>query len=101
MYNIRINMKDMQAIHNQDPLIQKLQLAAVYLETIQELYQDKEAQLELIEPLQEVLSMIRGIRREVLTQELMSVLNKEDLPEVARKEKVRKVFQLLAKEKSL
>jgi hypothetical protein len=100
MYNIRIIMEDIQAKHNREPLVHKFQSATAYLETILEMYQRKEAPLELAEQLQGVIGVIRGIRWEVLTQELKTVLNTEDLPEAARKKKVGKIFQLLAKDGS-
>ena len=78
----------------------KLQSATAYLETILEMYQRKEAPLKLAEQLQGVIGVIRGIRREVLIQELTTILHNEDLPESGRKEKVGKIFQLLAKETS-
>jgi hypothetical protein len=88
--------RDIQARHNQDLTIRKLQSATAYLETIQEVYQDKEAQLELIEPLQAVVSMLQEVHREVLLRELTTVLHNEDLPTATRKDKVAKLFQLLA-----
>jgi hypothetical protein len=60
-----------------------------------ELYQRKEDPLELVQPLHTVMGMLHEIRREVLTQELTTVLHNEDLPETARKEKVVKIFHLL------
>jgi DNA-binding FrmR family transcriptional regulator len=71
----------MQLKHNQEPLVHKLQSATAYVETILEMYQRKEAPLKLVEQLQGVIGMIRGIRREVLTQELTTILHNEDLPE--------------------
>jgi hypothetical protein len=68
-----------------------LQSATAYLETIQEKYQDKEAPLELVQPLHAVIGMLQEIRREILLQELTTVLHNEDLPR-----KVVKIFQLLA-----
>jgi NAD(P)H-nitrite reductase large subunit len=96
MYNIRMHMRDMQVIHTQEPLAQKLQSAIAYLETFLELYQRKEDPLELVQPLHTVMGMLQEIRREVLLQELTTVLNNEDLPRAERKEKVVKIFQLLA-----
>jgi hypothetical protein len=95
MYNIRILMKDIQVRSKQDPLARKLQSATAYLETLLELYQRTEDPLELIQPLHTVMGMLQDIRREVLTRELTTVLNNEDLPETVRKEKVVSIFQLL------
>jgi DNA-binding FrmR family transcriptional regulator len=82
--------------YNQEPIVRKLQSATAYIETIQELYQRKEARLELVQLLQAVGGMLHEIRREVLLQELTSVLHNEALPPATRKEKVVKIFQLLA-----
>jgi hypothetical protein len=76
-------------------LIGKLQSATAYLETIQDKYQDKEASLELVKPLQAVMGMLHEIRREILLQELKTVLHDEDLQPAIKKEKVVKIFQLL------
>jgi hypothetical protein len=83
-------------MQKRDILVQKLQSATAYLETIQEIYQSKEAPLELVQSVQTVVGMLQEIRREVLLQELTSVLHNEALPTAARKEKVVKIFQLLA-----
>jgi hypothetical protein len=77
-------------------LVRKWQSATAYLEAIQEKYQDKEAPLELAEHLHAVIGVLKEIHREVVIQELRSVLNNEDLPATRRKEKVIKLFQLLA-----
>jgi hypothetical protein len=90
-----IPTNNMHVIHNQESILRKLQSATAYLETAQEMYQDKEAPLELVHPLEAVVSMLREIRREVLVQELRSILHDEDLPTVIRKEKAVKIFQLL------
>jgi hypothetical protein len=82
--------------YNQDLIVRKLQSATAYLETIQEKYQDQETPLELIRPLHAVVSMLHEIRREVLLQELTTILHNEDLPTATRKDKVVKLFQLLA-----
>jgi hypothetical protein len=95
MYNIRMYMRDMQLIHSQEPLAQKLQSAIAYMETFLEQYQRKEDPLELVQPLHTVMGMLQEIRREVLTRELTTVLNNEDLPETVRNEKVVRIFQLL------
>jgi hypothetical protein len=95
MYNIRIPMKDIQTLYKQDPLARKLQSATAYVETFLELYQRKEDPLELVHPLQTVMGILQEIRREVLTRELTTVLNNEDLSETVRNEKVVKIFQLL------
>jgi DNA-binding FrmR family transcriptional regulator len=86
---------DMQAIHNQQPIIRKLQSATAYLETIQELYQSNEDPLELAGQLQAAIGVLREIRREVLLQELTTALHNEDLQETVRNEKVVRIFQLL------
>jgi hypothetical protein len=96
MYNIRILMKDIRAKSKHVPLTRKLQSATAYVETFLELYQGNEDPLELIQPLHAVMGMLQDIRREVLLQELTTVLNNEDLPETVRNEKVVKIFQLLA-----
>ena len=96
MYNIRILMKDIQARYTQDPLTRKMESATAYVETLQELYQRREAPLEIVWALQEVIDLLQEIHREVLLQELTSVLHNEDLPRAERKEKVVKIFQLLA-----
>ena len=83
-------------MQQQDTLVRKLQSATAYLETFMELYQRNEDPLELVEPLQVVMSMLQEIRREVLLQELTATLHSEDLPEAARNEKVVTIFQLLA-----
>jgi hypothetical protein len=72
-----------------------LQSATAYLETILELYQNKEAPLELAEHLQAVIGMIQKIRWELLIRELTTILHNEALPAATRKEKVVKIFQLL------
>jgi hypothetical protein len=93
-------MRDIQTRHKQDPLARKLQSATAYVETFLELYQRKEDPLELVQPLHAVMGMLQEVRREVLTQELTTVLNDENLPEAARNEEVEKIFQLLAKDES-
>jgi hypothetical protein len=85
-------MKDIQTRSRQDPLARKLQSATAYGETFLELYQRKEDPLELIQPLQTVMGMLQEIRREILRQELTTVLNNEDLPETVRTEKVVRIF---------
>jgi DNA-binding FrmR family transcriptional regulator len=87
IYNMRMQRRE--------PLARKLQSATAYLETIQEMYQDKAAPLELVEPLQAVLGMLQEVQREVVFQELMTVLHNETVPVEARKDKVIKLFQLL------
>jgi hypothetical protein len=82
-------------MHQQDTLVRKLQTATAYLETAQEMYQDKELPLELVHPLEAVVSILREIRRDVLVQELRGILHDEDLPVAIRKERVGKIFQLL------
>ncbi len=79
-----------------DRLVRKLQSAIAYLETFQEMYQDKEAPLELVQPLQAVLGMLREIRREIVLQELAAVLRSETRLTAIQKRKVIKIFQLLA-----
>jgi hypothetical protein len=86
-YNIRMQ---------QDTLVRKLQSATTYVETLQELYQSREAALEIVQALHEVIDLLQEIRREVLRQELISVLHNEALPIAIRNEKVVKIFQLLA-----
>jgi hypothetical protein len=93
----------MPAIHNQESIVRKLESATAYIETIQELYQRnarrshrKEARLELVQLLHAVGALLHEIRREVLLQELTSVLHSEVLPIAIRNEKVVKIFQLLA-----
>jgi hypothetical protein len=83
-------------IQRRDILIHKLQSATVYVETLQELYQRREAPLEIVWALQEMIDLLQEIHREVLLQELTSVMYNEDLPRAERKEKVVKIFQLLA-----
>ena len=83
-------------MQRKDIIVRKLQSATTYVETLQELYQRKEAPLELVQPLQAVVGMLQEIRREVLLQELTSVLHNEELPAAVRKEKVGKIFRLLA-----
>jgi hypothetical protein len=95
MYNMRILMKDILTRHKQDPLARKLQSATAYVETFLELYQSNEDPLELAGQLQAAIDVLREIRREVLLQELTTVLHNEDLPETVRNEKVVKIFQLL------
>jgi DNA-binding FrmR family transcriptional regulator len=86
----------MQTIHNQESPAHKLRSVTVYLETIMEMYQSKGDPLTLAEQLQGVVNAIQKIRRESLTQELTTVLDNEALPAATRKEKVAKIFQLLA-----
>jgi hypothetical protein len=88
IYNIRMRRRN--------SLIQKLQSATAYVETIQELYQSKGSPLEIVPLLQAVAGMLQEIRREVLLQELTSVMHNEDLPAAKRKEKVEKIFKLSA-----
>jgi hypothetical protein len=83
-------------MQHRETLVRKLQSATAYLETIQEKYQDKEAPLELIEPLHAVVSMLHEFRQEVLLRELTTVLHNEALPAATRNEKVVKLFRLLA-----
>jgi hypothetical protein len=85
-------MRVKQRIDYEAPLALKLHSATEYLEPIQELYQRKEAWLELVQLLQAVVSLLQEIRREVLLQELTALLHNEDLPEARRKEKVGKYF---------
>ena len=73
-----------------------MESATAYVETFLELYQRKEEPIELVEPLDTVMGILQEIRRKVLLQELTTVLNNEDLPEIVRNEKVVKIFQLLA-----
>jgi hypothetical protein len=82
-------------MQRKETLIRKLQSAIAYLETAQEMYQDNEASLELVHPLEAVVSMLREIRQEVLVQELRGILHDEGLPVAIRKERVGKIFQLL------
>jgi hypothetical protein len=96
MYNIRMLMKDIQAKSKQDPLARKLQSATASVETFLELYQRKEHPLELVQSPHAVMGMLQEIRREILLQELMTVLHNKDLPEAVRNEKVVRIFQLLA-----
>jgi Sec7-like guanine-nucleotide exchange factor len=86
-YNIRMQ---------QDTLSRKLQSATVYVETLMEVYQSREAALEIVQALQEVIDLLQEIRREVLRQELTSIMHNEDLPETVRKERVGKIFKSLA-----
>ena len=86
-YNIRMQRKD--------TVSRKLQSATAYVESIQELYQRKEALLEIVQSLHVVVSLLQEIRREVLLQELISVLHDEVLPVESRKEKVVKLFQFI------
>jgi hypothetical protein len=72
----------------------KLQSATAYLGTAQEMYQDDEAAIDLLHPLTAVVSMLQEIRREILLQELRSVLHNADLPAAIRKKKVVAIFQL-------
>jgi DNA-binding FrmR family transcriptional regulator len=76
-YNIRMQQRDI--------LIRKVQSATAYLETAQEMYQDKEAPLELVQLLEAVIGVLQEIRRDVITQELTSVLENEALPAATRK----------------
>jgi hypothetical protein len=82
-------------MQQRDILIRKLQSATTYLDAIQEKYQDKEAPLELIQPLEAVVSVLQEIRREILLQELTNVLHNEAISAAKRNEKVVKLFQLL------
>jgi NAD(P)H-nitrite reductase large subunit len=88
-------MKDIKARFKQGSLARKLQSAIAYVETFLELYQRKEDPLELVQPLEAVVGMLREIRQEVLLQELTTILHNEDLPAATKKEKVVKIFQLL------
>jgi DNA-binding FrmR family transcriptional regulator len=83
-------------MQRKDILVRKLQSAIAYVETLQELYQRKEAPLEIVQSLQAAGGLLQEIRREVLLQELTSVLHNETLPTTARKEKVVKIFKSLA-----
>jgi DNA-binding FrmR family transcriptional regulator len=83
-------------MQQRDILIRKLQSATTYLETIQVKYQDREDPLELAQPLQAVVSVLQEIRREVLLQELTTVLHTKAISAATRKEKVVKIFQSLA-----
>jgi hypothetical protein len=78
-YNIRMQQRE--------TLIQKLQSATAYLETIQGKYQDKEAPLALIQPLHAVIGMLQEIRRQILLQELTTILHNEALSRATQKEK--------------
>jgi hypothetical protein len=87
----------------QDTLARKLQSATVYIETLTEVYQSqvtlgqrKVPPLELVQALQEVVDLLKEIRREVLLQELTRILHNGDLPEVVRNETVGKIFKSLA-----
>jgi hypothetical protein len=84
---------------NQDALVGKLQAATAYLETIQEKYQDKEAPLKLAEQLHAVIGLLDEIHREVVMQELTSVLQNETLPTATRKATVAKLFHLVVRQK--
>jgi hypothetical protein len=86
-------------MQQRDTIIQKLQSATAYLETFQEKYQDKAAPLELVEPLHAVVEMLKEIHREVLIQEVRSVLHDGDLPAAKRKERLVTLFQLLTFQK--
>lgn len=85
----------MQAIHNQESPAYRLRSAIVYLETITEMYESNKDQLLLAQQLKTVSGLLREIRRDLLIQELTTVLHNEDLPGTARKEKVAKIFHLL------
>ena len=63
------------------------------------MYQDKEVPLALIEPLHAVGSMLQEIRREILLQELATVLRSETRWTAIQKEKVVALFQLLTGQK--
>jgi DNA-binding FrmR family transcriptional regulator len=89
----------MQARHNQERLVAKLQSAIVYLETIMEVYQSKEDPLELVQALQSVIGVLKEIHREVITQELTSVLSNEALPVATRNATVEKLFQVVVRQK--
>jgi hypothetical protein len=82
-------------MQQRETLIRKLQSATAYLAAIQEKYQDKEVPLELVEPLQAVVGVLHEIQREVLLQELTTVLHNAALPVKTRKDKVVNVFHLL------
>ena len=86
-------------MQQRETLARKLQSATAYLETFQEMYQDKAALLELIEPLHAVGKMLKVIHREVVLQEVRSVLHHTDLPVAIRKKKVGALFQLLTGQK--
>ena len=86
-------------MQQREALIRKLQSATADLETIQAQYQDKAAPLALIQPLHAVMEMLQEIHREVVLQELRSVLHNEDLPAAIRKEKIGALFQLLTGQK--
>ena len=81
-------MRGKQGMHTEAALGLKLHSATAYIETFLELYQRKEASLELVQPLQAVLGMLHEIHREVLLQELTRVLHNEELATAERKEKV-------------
>jgi DNA-binding FrmR family transcriptional regulator len=85
----------MQTIHNQESPARKLHSVIAYLETITELYESNKDQLLLAQQLKAVSGLLREIRRELLIQELTTVLHNKDLPETARKETVAKIFHLL------
>ncbi len=82
-------------MQQRETLYRKLQSAAAYLETCQEMYQDKEEPLALIESLHAVVSMLEEIRREILRQELATVLRSETRLTAMQKKKVVNIFQLL------
>ena len=92
-------MRGKQGRHTETALALKLHSATAYLEALLGLYQRKETPMKIAEQLQGVIGMIRGIRQEVLTRELTSVLHNEDLPEAIRKQKVGALFQLLTGQK--
>jgi hypothetical protein len=73
IYNSRMQRKE--------TLVRKLQSAITYVEIIHESYQRKEAPLEIVQALQEVVGLLQEIRREVLLQELTSVLSNDDCPQ--------------------
>jgi hypothetical protein len=86
----------MQTVHSQESPAHKLRSVIVYLETIMEMYESKEDQLLLAQQLKSVSGLLQEIRRGLLIQELTTVLHNENLPETASKEKVAKIFHLLA-----
>jgi hypothetical protein len=83
-------------MQQRETLVRKLQSATTSLAAIQEKYQDKAAPLELVPLLQVVMGMLQENRREILLQELTTVLHNEAIPAATRKEKVVKIFQSLA-----
>jgi DNA-binding FrmR family transcriptional regulator len=85
----------MQTIHGQESPAHRLRSVIVYLETIMEMYESQKNQLLLAQQLKSAIGLLQEIRRELLIQELTTVLHNEDLPETARKEKIATIFHLL------